>query len=398
MDEPIPLADAPTAAENTTDGAALGTQHLALNTSVGRRAEIDAKQEQVAALLAESGAEALLLIDPANVAWFCGAALAHGIPDIAEWPAVYLTATGRWLVCGNLDSQKLFDEYLDGLGFQLKEWPWHWGRDRLFNDLRQLRRMACDRVVPETLPLGLPLRRFRCTLTEAEQVRLRELGAATAHALEATCRSLQPGETEQAVAGQLTHRLLQHGIQSVTLSVAADGRASRHPRPGVTNAPIQSSCLVEVTAMRHGLHVTAGRTVSFGPPSFRAEFDAACRIAAALVAAGKPGMTAAAVLEASERVAHLVGRDDDWRITPPGHVTGWLPVERPLLPDSHVLQPGWAISWRTAIGPAVIADTYLVADQPSMVTPCEPGLWPLMRITVQGITIDVPDVLARSQA
>src|SRR5947209_20373426 len=147
----------------SASNSSLSTHHSSL--TAGRRAEIDTKQEQVAALLAESGAEALLLLDPPNVAWFCGAALAHGIADLAEWPAIYLTPTGRWLVCGNLDSQRLFDEHLDGLGFQLKEWPWVWGRDRLLTDLRQLRRTACDRVVPDTLALGLPLRRIRCVLT-----------------------------------------------------------------------------------------------------------------------------------------------------------------------------------------------------------------------------------------
>jgi Xaa-Pro aminopeptidase len=371
---------------------------LTLKSSISaRRSEIETKQEQVAALLVESGAEALLLIDPANVAWFCGAALTHGIPEIAEWPAIYLTATGRWLVCGNLDSQRLFDQYLDGLGFQLKEWPWNWGRERMFNDLRHLRRMACDRVVPDTLPLGLPLRRIRCTLTEAEQGRMRELGAAVVHALEATCRTLRPGEAEQEAAGQLAHRLVQHQVHPVALNVAADGRAARHPRPGVTSAAIESSCLLEVTAMRHGLHAAAARTVAFGPPSFRAEYDAACRIAAALAAAGRPGVSTASAFEEAARVAHLVKRDDDWRMSPPGQVTGWLPIERPLSSDSRQeLHTGWAVTWRMAIGPAVIADTYLVANPPASVTPCEAGLWPLMRITVQGMTIDVPDILQRT--
>jgi Xaa-Pro aminopeptidase len=380
--------------ETPSPHSSLLTPHSSVSA---RRSEIDRKQEQVASSLAESGAEALLLIDPPNVAWFCGAALAHGISDMAEWPALYLTAKGRWLVCGNLDSQRLFDEHLDGLGFQLKEWPWHWGRERMFNDLRQLRRMACDRVVPETLPLGLPLRRARCTLTDIEQQRLRELGAALAHCLEASCRSLNPGDSESEVAGQIGHRLLQRGIQPVAIDVAADGRADRHPRFGVTAARIQSSCLLEVTAMRHGLHATAARTMSLGPPSFRGEFDAACRIAATLAATGRPGVSTTAVFEEAERVAHLVKSDDSWRLSPPGHVTGWLPVERPLSPDTRQeMLPGWAVTWRTAIGPAVIADTYLVANPPASMTPCEPGLWPLMRVTVQGTTIEVPDILQRS--
>src|SRR3954454_11721330 len=150
-----------------------------------RRAEIEAKQDRVAGLLAEAGADGLLLLDPANIAWLSGAPLCHGIPDPADWPALFLNATQRWLVCGNLDTQRLFDQHLDGLGFQLKEWPWDWGRDRLISDIQTNRRIAADRLLPDCVPLGPTLRRVRCALTPAEQVRLAALGAAVAHAVEA---------------------------------------------------------------------------------------------------------------------------------------------------------------------------------------------------------------------
>src|SRR4051812_11848256 len=381
---------------DSTADAELSTQDSALSTA--RRAEIEAKQDRVAGLLAEAGADGLLLLDPANIAWLAGAPLCHGIPDPADWPALFLNATQRWLVCGNLDTQRLFDQHLDGLGFQLKEWPWDRGRDRLLTDLRLNRRMASDRVLSESVPLGPTLRRLRCTLTEAEQGRLRELGAATAHALEAACRALEPGQTEEQVSGQLAHRLLHRGIQPVALTVAADGRGQRHPRPGVTAAAVRSSCAVGVTAMRAGLHVAAARTVHLGPAGdeVRAQFDAACRIAAALVAAGSTRTAAAAVLQAGERVAHLGGHDDFWRATPPGHVTGWLPAERPLPPGTPmVLEAGWAVTWRAAVGGAAVADTHLVAAPAGGVAPPGAEFWPVKRVKVQGLTLDLPDVLER---
>src|SRR6266481_5143969 len=72
-----------------------------------RRSEIEAKQERVGALLAEAGADGLLMLDPANMAWLSGASLTHGIPDPADWPALYLNPTQRWLIAGSLDSQRI---------------------------------------------------------------------------------------------------------------------------------------------------------------------------------------------------------------------------------------------------------------------------------------------------
>src|SRR5688572_1290904 len=92
--------------------SSLLTPHSPLLTD--RRAEVDAKQERVAGLLAEVGADGLLLIDPANVAWLTGATLHHGIPDAAEWPALFLMPYQRWLVCASTDTQRLFDAHLDG--------------------------------------------------------------------------------------------------------------------------------------------------------------------------------------------------------------------------------------------------------------------------------------------
>src|SRR5579871_1878824 len=107
-----------------------------------RRAEIDAKQAQVAELLQQAEADGLLLLEPFSMAWFAGAPLADGTPDPATRPALYLTAAQRWLVASNVDTQYLFDSFLDGLGFQLKEWPWHWGRGQLLLDLTHNRKVV----------------------------------------------------------------------------------------------------------------------------------------------------------------------------------------------------------------------------------------------------------------
>ena len=58
------------------------------------------KQERRQAILSEAGADALLLIEPANIAWLTGAPLCQGIPDPSEWPAVWVTNHQRWLVAG----------------------------------------------------------------------------------------------------------------------------------------------------------------------------------------------------------------------------------------------------------------------------------------------------------
>src|SRR5262245_734165 len=94
-------------------------------SATDRRADLDAKQGRLGLFLQEIGCDGLLILDPDNFAWLSSGGVARGIRDTAEMPALYFSAEGRWLLASNADSQRLFDEEVDGLGFQLKEWPWH---------------------------------------------------------------------------------------------------------------------------------------------------------------------------------------------------------------------------------------------------------------------------------
>jgi len=362
-----------------------------------RRAEIEDKQAKIGNLLTDAQADGLLLLDPANVAWLCGAALHQGITDASEWPAVFLVPAQRWLVAGNADSQRLFDQFLDGLGFQLKEWQWHGGREKLLSELCVNRRMASDRLVSDCVPLGPALRRLRCLLTEAERGRLRELGADVVHAVEAVCRSLPAGQKEAETAGQVAHRLLRRGVTPLAVGVAADGRSASHRRPGVSDAVIRQNCVVTATGCRGGLHVSTARTVCLGPksPTLRQQFDAACRVMAAQIAASRPGLSLTTAIDAGRRTASAAGFEHAWRDLSPGFVTGWQPVERPFGPVVAAnFESGWPIVWQAAVGEALCVDTFLVTDDVSVcATPVE--VWPVKRIHVREQVLDIPDILVR---
>ena len=90
---------------------------------------------------------------PAHVAWFTGGMNVRGLIADTERPGVYTNGRQRWLLCcSNVDTQRLFDEELDGLGFQLKEWQWATGRAVLLGELVAGKKFATDRPFPN-MPL-----------------------------------------------------------------------------------------------------------------------------------------------------------------------------------------------------------------------------------------------------
>src|SRR5438552_18235333 len=83
-------------------------QQISLDNGIDRRADIDSKQVRLAALLREVGCEGLLILEPENFAWLTSGASARGVLDANELPALYLNTDQRWLLSGNVDSQRLF--------------------------------------------------------------------------------------------------------------------------------------------------------------------------------------------------------------------------------------------------------------------------------------------------
>lgn len=94
-----------------------------------RLADIQHKHAAVKQLLTVRQLDAILLQRPLNFAWFTsgGDCSRGGSSDASA--ALFITPEARVVVTSNAESAQLFDRELQGLGFQLKERPWHEPRD-----------------------------------------------------------------------------------------------------------------------------------------------------------------------------------------------------------------------------------------------------------------------------
>jgi Xaa-Pro aminopeptidase len=371
-----------------------------LESITERTAEIAAKQEQLAELMREEAREGVLLLTPANFAWFTAGAVIRGLTDLDDLPAVFLqNGSYRWVVCCNVDTQRLFDEELDGLGFQVKEWSWQQGNARVLADLCQNRRLLCDTTFADCSNGAERLQSIRRVLSPWDQNRLRDVAKQLVHAVEATGRNFQQGESELEVAGQLGHRLIRHGLDPVTIQVAADDRMRTYRRLVPTEAAVERNCVIQATARREGLYATTSRVVSFGEPDeqFRREMEIACRWSGVLVLLSTADRSPADVIAAGMPLLERGGFEHEWRLAPIGWGTGYAAQEQLLLPDDsrQHLKSGWAIVWQGSIGAVTCADTMLVTDDgPELAAP--PEYWPLKRVHLGERAVDRPDVLVRT--
>jgi Xaa-Pro dipeptidase len=371
-----------------------------MDSTDARRADIDAKQTALAATQLTMAVEAIVLLMPAHVAWFTAGLNVRGLFADSERPGVYTNGRQRWLLCSNADTQRLFDEELDQLGFQLREWHWEAGRSDMLATITAGKKVAADRPYPNIPMVNDHLRPLLRVLSAFEREQYQQLGKSVAHAVEATARTCSAGQTEEEIAGQLGHRLIHHGLEPAAISVTADDYGAKYRRTGFGPTPATRTAVLQATGQRGGLYATCSRTVSFGPvpDEFRVAHDLAMKQAALFRSLTQPGAGVGATGRIGRQLLANTPFEFDWRLAPPGYGAGRFPAEELRRAGAEEpLAAGQAVVWQPRVGPAAVVDTLIVADgEPVAVTP--PEEWPLKRFTLRGSPpVDVPDIYVRSE-
>lgn len=359
--------------------------------------EVRLKHELLVEYLELKKLDSLLILDPANFAWFTAGAENYRDAFSPPIAAILITNEARVVLCNNVQSGEIFDKQLMGLGFLLKERPWTESREVLLNDVCRGRNIGCDTHLPGTTLIADDLQPFRSHFMDSEVERATELGHEIAHALEATGRNFPAGSTESEIAGHLAHRLMKNQIHTVRIQVMADGQGWRYRHWKHGNDQIERHCVISVMGRRSGLHAAATRTICFGAPSD--ELDEVHQLATLVQATGiyfsQLGWSFRETWKRVARIYEKFGVPDEWRAAEQVELLGYKTVEDQLTPEStHCLQKNQLIHWHPSVRSSVVGDTFLILEKGvENLTPVTN--WPVLSVTVKGTKIDRPGILVR---
>ena len=363
-----------------------------------RRDDVDEKQRRVCEYLDRHGLDGVLLGRADALAWFtAGGELRRDLTSDAGMAVIYVNRQSRAVLTDNVQSPRLFEEELAGLGFHLKERPWHEPAERTLTALVGSKKVAADLPGLAERADAEGLRDLRLGLSKLERQRLRELGRTVTLCVEATCRNFNPGETESAVAGHLAHRLLRDGVTPVDLRVASDDRFERFRQPTFKAAPIRRHAIITATGRRYGLCASVTRIVSFGPvdPGLNDAHALAAMVDATAIYFSRPGETVAEVFRRVRRIYEKFGAPHEWTLDYQGAVTGYSPREMPLRPDSpFVLRSDLPLRWNPSVRSARSEDT-IVVDSRGFEVVTEAQRWPKVEVRVKGFPLERPGILIR---
>ena len=365
-----------------------------------RRDDVEEKHQRIRDFLDATGHDAVVLGMADSVAWFtAGGDLGLDLCSGSSSILLFINRNCRAVVSDNVQSSRVFEEELAGLGFQLKERPWHEDTFQVVAELCHNKRVAtdmggsCSHVRRE----ADGLRALRRRLTVLERQRLRELGRTLTLAVEATCRNFDQGEREADVAGHLAHRLIREGVVPVDLRVASDDRLARFRQPTFKASPILKRATIAVTGRRYGLCASVTRTVSFGAVEreHKAHHALATMVDATCIFFSRPGEAVSEVFRRSKRIYEKFDHPHEWTLDYQGTLIGYTPREVLLRPDSTlILESDMAIAWSPSVGAARTEDTVVVDDR-GYEAVTAPQDWPQIDVAVKGFIIPRPGILER---
>lgn len=364
-----------------------------------RRAEVEARQQLIGQWLYKNQFDALLLFDPENMAWFtAGGRFSSGSQSLGDAACLYVTIQHRCLIANNHHTARLFAEEIDGLGFYLKELSWTLPVSRMVNELCLERKVVADRLHPAVTVRRIELLHLRRGLSTYDAERFRSLARSLSEAVEATCRSIQPGMTELEIAGQLSHRLIRLDIEPISIFLYCDGRSDRFPRPIANDQPVHSHCTILATGRSRGLSATTSRIVAFAPPGeeVRSRHRSACVAAASILRYAKAGEAVARAFPLVKVSLQATGREFAWHDAPIGGFSGYYSQLDPFLPEStESFSGGDAISVLPLVEGCVSADTAIVGVDAAE-TLCFTADWPILSVKLGDVVVERPDILVRT--
>ncbi|ODT97911.1 MAG: peptidase M24 [Planctomycetes bacterium SCN 63-9] len=367
-----------------------------------RRQDIDEKHRRIRSFLDATGHDGVVLGRADSVAWFTsGGDLRQDLSSEFSSIILYINRVSRAVIADNVESARVFEEELAGLGFQLKERPWYEDPGRILAELCHNKKVATDLggngLGPFSRREGDVLLNLRRRLTPFERQRMRELGRTLALAVEATCRNFSKGENEAAIAGHLAHRLMREGVVPVDLRVASDDRLARYRQPTFKSNPILKRATIAVTGRRWGLCASLTRTVSFGPvePEFQSLHTLSAMVAATCFFFSRPGESVSEVFRRAKRIYEKFNHPHEWTLDYQGSLVGYSPREAMLLPESDlILEADMPICWNPSVGPTRSEDTVVVDNRGYEVVTSAQN-WPAVEVAVKGFIISRPGILER---
>jgi len=360
--------------------------------------EFAEKLARVRGYLKAHGFDGVLYCGNDNFSWLtCGH---YGFVDKSTGEAaakLLVTGDRQYVICNSSEMYRIPQEELGDSEFELVRFPWHADEASVLQKLIAGGTIASDSGGFDTQERREELARLRYVLTDGEITRYREIGPLAAGIVEDCCRDIRLGDSELAIAGAVTGRLMSAGFQVPVCLVAADDRLLHYRHPIPTQNTVRERAQVAVCTQKYGLTISITRIVSFREPDSetRRKYDAVTAIDAAYILNTVPGARAGEIVKQAHDVYTQWGYEADFHLHHQGGALGYRTRDYCANEQNQELvRDRQAFSWNPTIRGVKCEDTFLVCNGRQELL-SQTDRWPVREVTHNGKGIRRPEILLR---
>lgn len=360
--------------------------------------EFPEKQRRIQSLLERHELDAVLLGRVSSFAWAtCGAASYVNTAVEYGKSQLLITKQKRYLITDNIEVTRLIqEEKLTGQRWEMIATDWHSTENPVCRLTKGLK-LGSDIPFRGALDLGGSITRLRSNLTVPEIKRYKRLAQLSARAMEATVRSVRPGQSEYNIAAKLAQEAGKRGIQAIVNLVGTDERiySFRHPLP--TPKKLERYAMLVLCGRKWGLVCSLTRFIHFGSlqDTLKKKADAVARVDATFMANTQPGRQMGEIFRRGMAAYGETGYPEQWQFHHQGGLAGYEPREIIATSDSQeVVSAGQVYAWNPSITGTKSEDTILVTEQGCQIL-TEIKDWPTIPVEINGQAFFRPAILER---
>ena len=314
--------------------------------------------------------------------------------------AIFITMTGRYFICNNIETQRMKDEeLLDQLGFEARG-MW-WFENRTMEFIRELigekGTFAADVPLEGASDANLMIRSLEKVLSDNEVGRYVHMGEVFSQVIESYMTTIQPGDTEKEIAGRLGARMWENGLEPVLLLIASDERIYKYRHPVPTDKKLEKLLMISCNARYKGLVTKITRMLHFGkiPAEFQDQYRKTIEIENAMAAASKPGVDEIVPYNIAVKMYEDYGYHEMWKVHHQGGPQSYTNGFYLITPDTHnIIQLHQCYGYNPSITGTKTEDGFVVTeDGPLFIT--YPVSFPAIRSSRDGIEFNRPGILEK---
>lgn len=367
------------------------------------RMEIEEKLNRVYKFLNDNKLDGILFTQVRNVYWITAGLANNQIvlnKDAGAASLLILKNGNKYLICNGAEAQRMMDESLSELGYELIKYNWFDAnpvKDVRGELVKQFGKIGSDIDFPGTLNVAEKFKPLRYSFNDFEIIRYAYVARMSTEAVAEVCMKIKPGMNEFEIETMTANALRDRQIIPTVLLTAVDKRIYnyRHALPG--GAVLENYAMINICAEKWGMPIAVTRFVHFGslPGELKTKLEKTTIINAHYQEMTRPGVAASEIFEKMKEWYASAGYENEWMLHHQGGAIGYDDREWVIYPGiKEVVQNNQPFAWNPTITGAKVEETIIVNQNGFEVLTKSPN-WPMIIVNLNGKKYPQPSILIR---